>query len=330
MQTEMLSQLVGAGSGLPSTVHFQHIGVRETAHPVALALVRGAMLLLVVVVFSVRSPTQVGVSVITGNAIAMCNLVFRRRLRAVKSFANERMHHHGLLPPAIVKRHIAVAEFSRPGLKDLARASAGSSCAGTTHAPAVRDLIWPAGYIAPVLVLFALSVGSAHATMFPSKYDREIKAAVILYWPDYPFWTSYKSQLYQESRLDPAAVSPVGARGLAQFMPATWTDVSKAMGLGLMSPHVVGPAIEAGAFYMRSLRRSWSAPRPLEDRQKLAQASYNAGMGNLLKAQRECGGSNLYAEIIACLPLVTGRHSRETITYVERIARWRRMMEAGL
>lgn len=176
----------------------------------------------------------------------------------------------------------------------------------------------------------SLLSASSLASSFPERYDREIQRAVDRWWPDFPYWRAWKAQLWQESRLNPAAVSPVGARGLAQFMPATWREISAAMSYGLVSPHDVQPAIEAGAFYMARLRRGWSSPRPALDRHWLAAASYNAGMGNILRAQKACGGRALYAEIIACLPQVTGRHSAETITYVERIKRWWREMEAGL
>lgn len=55
------------------------------------------------------------------------------------------------------------------------------------------------------------------------------------------------------------------------------------------------------------------------DRMMISMASYNAGAGHLIKAQRICGGGNLYKQIIPCLPQVTGRHSKETIDYVEQI-----------
>ncbi len=182
-------------------------------------------------------------------------------------------------------------------------------------------------------VVVGMLMGCSQASAgvaFPDRYDRDIRKAVAAWWPDYPHWFVWKAQLFQESRLDPDAVSPVGARGLAQFMPGTWDQVRRELRLGsAASPHH-DIAIEAGAYYMARLRKGWSSPRPQEDRQQLAQASYNAGMGNLLKAQRACGGPNLYAEIIACLPDITGRHSTETITYVDRIARWRAMIQAGL
>lgn len=80
---------------------------------------------------------------------------------------------------------------------------------------------------------------------------------------------------------------------------------------------------------MARLRNGWSSPRPETDRHSLAMASYNAGFGNLLKAQSACGGGVLYSEIIACLPDVTGHHSKETIGYVEKTWDWYLMMVFG-
>jgi membrane-bound lytic murein transglycosylase F len=63
------------------------------------------------------------------------------------------------------------------------------------------------------------------------------------------------------------------------------------------------------------------------DRFKLSAASYNAGIGNLLKAQNHCNNARLYDDVIPCLPRVTGRHSKETIGYVQNIVyRWYPML----
>jgi Transglycosylase SLT domain len=158
-------------------------------------------------------------------------------------------------------------------------------------------------------------------------YDEWIQASVKRWWPDYPLWLDWRAQLCQESRLDPGAISPAGAAGLAQFMPDTWADVSRRLGYGQVSPHVARFAIEAGAYYMASLRRQWSSLRPAEDRQALAQASYNTGMGNVLRAQKLCRGARSWTAISGCLPLVTGRDAQQTIDYVRLIALRRRMME---
>ena len=161
---------------------------------------------------------------------------------------------------------------------------------------------------------------------FTDKYDREIQQAVKRWWPDVPAWKLWKAQLYQESRLDPAAVSPAGARGLAQFMPGTWNDVVRDLRI-TGSPHS-DLAIDAGAYYMAKLRRIWTWDRSSHQRHELAQASYNAGAGHILKAQRFCGGARLWPGVAPCLHLVTGaNNAAETRTYVERIARWWRQME---
>ncbi len=125
-----------------------------------------------------------------------------------------------------------------------------------------------------ILLGMLVGCGSAGAsTLFPSRYDGAIRSAVERYWPEYPDWLSWRAQLYQESRLNPAAVSPVGAAGLAQSMPGTWRQVVREMRLpaGLSPNSEI--AIEAGAYYMQRLRRSWSAPRPESERHQLALAS---------------------------------------------------------
>jgi len=102
-------------------------------------------------------------------------------------------------------------------------------------------------------------------------------------------------------------------------MPATWLEVSRQLDFGFVDPHAAEYSILAAAFYMAKMRRIWKSKRPENDRHSLALASYNAGAGNIIKAQRLCGGLLLYSQIITCLPDVTGHHSKETITYVKRI-----------
>jgi soluble lytic murein transglycosylase-like protein len=130
--------------------------------------------------------------------------------------------------------------------------------------------------------------------------------------------------------LNPDAESPVGAKGLAQFMPATWADICKRLNYGAISPHVAKYAIDGGAYYMSKLYYGWSNKRADIDRWDLARASYNAGFGNLLKAQKKVNGAMSYAEIIKGLPAVTGKYSQETIVYVNRIHKWYRMLKCGL
>jgi hypothetical protein len=95
------------------------------------------------------------------------------------------------------------------------------------------------------------------------------------------------AQLYAESGFNPFAVSPAGARGIAQFMPRT------ARQYGLANPFDPGSSIDAQAHLMRDLLREFgSVP--------LALAAYNAGPQKV----RDCG----------CVPPIP-----ETRAYVAKI-----------
>ncbi len=85
--------------------------------------------------------------------------------------------------------------------------------------------------------------------------------------------------LQAESGFDARAVSPAGAQGIAQFMPAT------AAGVGLRDPFDASQAIPAAATLLGAhVRRFGSVP--------LALAAYNAGPG----AVERYGGIPPYAE----------------------------------
>jgi hypothetical protein len=74
------------------------------------------------------------------------------------------------------------------------------------------------------------------------------------------------AQLMAESNFNPFAVSPAGAQGIAQFMPAT------AAAYGLHDPFDPVAAIDAQAHLMSDLIRQLGSP-------ELALAGYNAGPG---------------------------------------------------
>jgi len=72
------------------------------------------------------------------------------------------------------------------------------------------------------------------------------------------------AQLMAESNFNPFAVSPAGAQGIAQFMPAT------AAAYGLGDPYDAPTAIDAQAHLMSDLLRQFGSVA-------LALAAYNAG-----------------------------------------------------
>lgn len=136
-------------------------------------------------------------------------------------------------------------------------------------------------------------------------------------------WRFFKSQAIAESGLKPEARSQAGAVGLMQIMPATYKEILK------KKPYIKGSRnhprwnIAAGIYYDRRLWNMWTAKRPFRDRINFTFAAFNAGAGNILKAQeaaKERGlNPNLWSSILIGLPQVTGKHSKETINYVKKI-----------
>ena len=180
------------------------------------------------------------------------------------------------------------------------------------------------------LVAFSITAQSrvACAGIFPSTYDRSIQGAVAKYWPGLDF-RLLKSQLFQESHLDPNAQSSVGAEGLAQFMPKTWADISRQLGYGAYPRTAVEPAIDGAAYYMAQLKRSWPLAPEL-DKHYFGLGSYNAGLGNIFKAAKACDNRALWDAVAPCLVDVTGRaNAAQTTDYVVKIKRWFALMETG-
>jgi len=173
-----------------------------------------------------------------------------------------------------------------------------------------------------------LPVASLQASQH--KYDYLIEREFSKQLPEYE-WQWFKAQLYQESRFKPLAVSPVGAQGLGQIMPGTWRDIAGGLRLPAHAT-AFDPKfnVKASAYYMRKQVNIWTSPRPPLDRLFLGMASYNAGAGNIIKAQRHCGMPSLYRDIIECLPEITGHHSKETIGYVENIYKFYYSFRFGL
>lgn len=93
---------------------------------------------------------------------------------------------------------------------------------------------------------------------------------------------------HAESRFDEKAVSPKGAQGVMQLMPAT------AESLGVTDPFSPAQSIDAGARYLRTLLKRYKNDRTL------AIAAYNAGPG----AVARYAGVPPYAETQAYLEKV--------------------------
>lgn len=142
--------------------------------------------------------------------------------------------------------------------------------------------------------------------------------AQVPYWGDFertagPRAAERAAQVRQESGFRPNAVSPVGAKGIAQFMPATWQEWGK--GADPFDPYA---GIDAQHRYMTYLEGrcggDWTA----------ALGSYNAGLGTIRKAQRLADtlalpGHRAWITAMYQLPGRRKAFSDETAGYVKRI-----------
>lgn len=94
-------------------------------------------------------------------------------------------------------------------------------------------------------------------------------------------WKLLAAQVAQESRFDPQARSWVGATGLLQLMPRTARE------MGVRNPRDPEDNVRGGVKYLRWLSGLWEDEITDEaERLKFILASYNAGRGHVLDAQR--------------------------------------------
>jgi hypothetical protein len=103
-------------------------------------------------------------------------------------------------------------------------------------------------------------------------------------------------------------------------MPATWQQTRQELSLPRWAtPFDAEFAIESGAYHMAKQRAIWHMDRSEYDRHSLALASYNAGAGHLIQAQKLANGAVQYAPIAQHLPTVTGDDAIETTNYVAKV-----------
>lgn len=128
------------------------------------------------------------------------------------------------------------------------------------------------------------------------------------------------AQGYQESTLNQAARSPVGAIGVMQVMPATGKD----MGVGDITQ--LEHNINAGVKYMRFMMNQFYADEPMDTLNKglFTFASYNAGPGRLQRLRKQAAKRGLdpnvwfnNVEVIASEQI-----GRETVQYVSNIYKY--------
>jgi soluble lytic murein transglycosylase-like protein len=133
---------------------------------------------------------------------------------------------------------------------------------------AAADLVTAEPSALPGTAPQASSLTHVNATAGPARWQARVAELAAKY-DISP--TLLEAVVWQESRWNTAAVSPVGARGLAQLMPGT----ARQMGV---DPHDPSANLEGGARYLRLQLDAFGG-----DIEK-ALAAYNAGPGRVMRA----------------------------------------------
>lgn len=164
------------------------------------------------------------------------------------------------------------------------------------------------------------AVTSKHWT---TKYDGYFRKYTKRFFGPGFNWKWFKAQAIAKSGLRQDAKSWVNAKGIMQIIPKTFQAIKK------KNPSFVNinePRwnIAAGIYYDLQLYQKWKAPRPFKDRMCFTFGSYNAGFGNIVKAQkvsiRHGLDENLWRNIKSVAPKVRGWRHKETLGYVNKIA----------
>lgn len=165
-----------------------------------------------------------------------------------------------------------------------------------------------------------------------SRYDDQFRLQAELYFSEALIdgkpidWRWFKAQAMAESGLNPKAVSRAGARGIMQMMPATFAECKIQLSLPDADPFDPLIGIKMGIYYDRRMWRIWGNESGLE-RLRFTFAAYNAGAGNIIKAQRLASPTDQWWAVAKALPRITGiGHAKETTQYVKRIEAFHRQL----
>ena len=177
-----------------------------------------------------------------------------------------------------------------------------------------------------ILVLLLISTNSFSRRFsndkYTTKYDVYFRKYSKRYFAGSIDWQWFKAQAITESNLNNEAKSWVNAKGVMQVMPATFRSLkSKVTDLG----DITDPKwnIAAGIYYDRKMWNYWKAERPFDDKLSFMFASYNAGAGTILRAQKVCVkhnlNENLWNSVRQVSPKVRKWHDKETLRYIDKI-----------
>jgi soluble lytic murein transglycosylase-like protein len=175
--------------------------------------------------------------------------------------------------------------------------------------------VWLVALLMVPALALATAIKDVRHEHWTNEFDPYFRKYTKHYFGPHVDWRWFKAQGIAESGLDPNAHSAAGAVGLMQILPTTYKEIKRS------NPHLLNIEqprwnIAAAIYYDRHMYRKWNESLPTVERLKLAFGSYNAGLGNILKAAKRArskyGEFKQWREVA---PFAPG----ETRVYVARI-----------
>lgn len=166
-------------------------------------------------------------------------------------------------------------------------------------------------YLILFLIILYLIINSLYGPfwgklLYPLDYEREIN----LYADQYNLDPNLiAAVIYVESRFNPEAVSPKGARGLMQIMPDTARWIASEISIDKFNNDMLfepGINLEIGSWYLSTLIKQFDGNLPV------ALASYNGGRSRVTRWLNE-GTWDGSVDEVHNIPI------RETRNYVEKV-----------
>lgn len=204
------------------------------------------------------------------------------------------------------------------------QAAASPATAPRTPSTASAALATPASSPVPDPAALELAARTRAARKLTSRYDPYFRKYSKRYFGAAFDWRLFKAQGVAESELNPRAVSPVGARGLMQVMPATFAYIARSQS-SFTSVDAPEWNIAAGILYDRDLWRRWEPAVAEGECFRFTFASYNAGDGTISRAANIARAAQLdptkWTSVEQVAPNVKRWRHEETLGYVRKIER---------
>jgi len=169
---------------------------------------------------------------------------------------------------------------------------------------------------------FAQDLPAIDSKTWTSKYDEHFRKYSKRFFGVGFDWKWFKAQAIAESSLRDDVKSWAGAKGIMQIIPRTFDEIQE-KNPSFININEPRWNIAAGIYYNNQQYRMWKDISVSDDRLSFMFASYNAGRGTILSAQRvsmeEGYPGNSWNHIEAVAPKVPRWRHDETLGYIKKI-----------